>query len=69
MRKIQWSVVIGDNNRIMSLEEGKGFPQDDIETHLTIIGILENLKQKHLDKLNTLYDKTIGRGDKNELEL
>lgn len=66
MRKINWKVVLNDNNKIMSLEEGTGFPPDEIESHLTIIGILENLKQKHLDKLNTLYDKTVSKGNEDE---
>lgn len=57
-RKIEWQVAIVEN-KIVSLETAKGFPQDDIESHLTIIGILENLKQKHLDKLNNLYQKTV----------
>jgi len=30
-----------------------------------IIGLLENLKQKHLDKLNTQFEKTVRKGDNN----
>ena len=69
MRRVKWTVVLGENEKIMSLEEAKGLPHDSVETHLIIIGILENLKQKHLDKLNTLYDKTISKREKDELEL
>jgi hypothetical protein len=61
-KEIKWEVVILDN-KIASLENTKGFPQDDIESHLTIIGILENLKQKHLDKIKNLYVKTVRKGD------
>jgi hypothetical protein len=41
------------------MEQASGFPQDEIESHLTIIGMLENLKDKHQQKLKTLYNKTV----------
>ena len=62
VRKIEWKVAITDDNQIASMENAIGFPQDKIESHLTIIGLLENLKQRHLHKLNNLYEKTIKRG-------
>jgi hypothetical protein len=59
---IQWKIVLTDDNRIASLENATGLPQDSVESHLLIIGILENLKQKHLSKLNTQFEKTVRRG-------
>jgi len=61
MRTIQWKIVLTDDNRIASLEDAKGLPQDTVESHLLIIGLLENLKNKHLEKLNTLFQKTVRR--------
>jgi len=63
MKVINWKVVIDDQNHIGSVENAVGFPQDNIESHLTIIGILENLKQKHLDKLSTKFEKTVKKDD------
>lgn len=57
MRTIQWKVVVTKNN-IASMETAIGLPKDEIESHLLIIGLLENLKQKHLDKLQTLFEET-----------
>ena len=48
-----------DNGQIASMETATNIPQDSIESHLLIIGILENLKMKHTEKLKTLYSKTI----------
>jgi hypothetical protein len=62
MKTIQWKIILTDDNRIASLENATNLPQEQVESHLTIIGILENLKQKHLDKLNTLFEKTVKRG-------
>jgi len=64
MRTIEWKIVLADN-KIATVENAMGFPQDQIESHITIIGLLENLKQKHLDKLNTLFEKTIKEDDDN----
>ena len=44
------------------MENVTGLPQDEIESHLIIIGVLENLKQKHLEKMNTLFQKTVKGG-------
>jgi len=63
MKTITWKVVLGDNNQIASLENAINFPQDSVESHLLIIGLLENLKQKHLDKLNTKFEKTVRQND------
>ena len=65
MKVIQWKVVLTDDNKIASLETVTGLPQDSVESHLLIMGILENLKQKHMDKINTLFEKTVRR-DKGE---
>jgi hypothetical protein len=59
MKAIEWKVMLNDDDQIASLETASGFPQDKIESHLTIIGILENLKQKHLDKMKTLFEKSV----------
>lgn len=66
MRTIEWKIALTDKNQIASVENAVGFPQDQIESHLTIIGILENLKQKHLDKMKTLFEKTIKHGEKQD---
>ena len=59
MKSITWKVVLTNDNQIVTFEEAISLPQDSIETHLTIIGVLENLKQKHLNKLNTLFERTV----------
>ena len=69
MRAIEWKIVLNDNNQIATLENTTGFSKDKIESHLTIIGILENLKQKHLDKMKTLFEKTVKRGEENGSDL
>lgn len=51
-------MAISDDNKVVTVERAKGFPQDKVESHLAIIGLLENLKRHHLDKLNILFDKT-----------
>ncbi len=66
MKEIQWKVMLTDDNKIASAEVGKGIPQDNVESQLLIIGILENLKQKHLNKLNVLFHKTMKKGEMNE---
>lgn len=62
MRTITLKIVLTDDNKIMSLENAMGLPADKIESHLLIIGLLENLKQKHLDKLKTQFEKTVKKG-------
>lgn len=57
MKEVNWKVKIS-GNKIMSIEHTVGLPAGEIETHLQIIGVLENLKQKHLEKLNTLFEET-----------
>jgi len=57
MKTIQWKVVLTDDNRIASMKEVHGFPKDSVESHLLIVGILENLKSKQLEKLDTSYRK------------
>ena len=59
MRKITWTVCLMDDGRIASLENAVNLPQDSIENNLLIIGILENLKAKHQEKLKTLFSKTV----------
>lgn len=66
MRTIQWKVILSDENKIASIENAVGFPQDQVESHLIIMGLLDNLKQKHQDKLNTLFERTVRKGDKKD---
>ena len=63
MRSIIWKVVLDDKNQIATLENAVGIPQNSVESHLLIIGILDNLKQKHQDKLQTLVYKTVKRSN------
>lgn len=58
MKTIQWKVMLTDENQIASMENAVGLPVDQVESHLIIIGLLENLKQKHLEALKTLYQRT-----------
>ena len=62
MKTIEWKVVLTDDNKIASLEHGTNLPVDSVESQLTIIGILENLKQKHLGKLQSQFSKTVKKG-------
>ena len=62
MKTITWKIVLNDKNQIASLENAVNFPQDTVESHLLIIGLLENLKIKHLEKLNTQFEKTVRKG-------
>jgi len=63
MKKITWTIMLNDQNQIVSLENAINFPQNEIESHLLIIGLLENLKIKHLEKLNTQFEKTVNKDD------
>jgi len=65
MRTLTIKMVLSDDNRIGTIENVIGLPSDSVESHLLIIGLLENLKQKHLDKLNTQFEKTVRKGDNN----
>ena len=66
MKTIQWKIVLTDTNQIASLENATNLPLESVESHLVIIGLLENLKQKHLDMLKTLYQKTVKQGDRKD---
>jgi hypothetical protein len=65
MKTITWKIVLTDDNRIASLEQATNLPTHLVESHVLIIGLLENMKNKHLEKLKTLFDKTIKEGDNN----
>jgi hypothetical protein len=65
MKQIEWKIAVRDNNTIAILEKAVGLPQDQVESHLTIIGILEHIKQKHEAKLKCLFEKTV-RGDRKD---
>ena len=49
-RVLELKIVLTDTNQIASLETRTGLDEDKVEDNLIIIGILENIKQKHLDK-------------------
>jgi len=60
MKKISWEVAIdNERNKVGTIETVKGFDKNSLEDNYTIIGILDNLKQLHLDKLKTLLRKPI----------
>ena len=60
MRTIEWKVVLSeDDSKIAIMESAQGFLQDKIESQLIIIGLLEDIKQKHLETLKTLYNKKL----------
>ena len=50
-------MIDNDRNKIASLETVSGYSKDSIEDNYTIIGILDNLKQLHLEKLKILMRK------------
>ena len=59
MKTIQWKVALIDG-KLATMEEATGLPQAEIESHLTIIGILENFvfqKEffRYLEKDNDCY--------------
>lgn len=71
MKTIQWKIFLTENNKIASVENATGLPQDEVESHLLIIGLLENLKQRHLNQLNTLFQRTFKgkNGEENGIDL
>lgn len=63
MKKIEWKVALDEKGGIAVIEAVEGMSLDKLESHLIIIGILEDIKQKHLNKIETKVDKTVRRGD------
>lgn len=64
MKRIVWEIAIDTyENRMGILEKFDGFPEEDTSSQLEIIGILENLKQNHIKKLNTLKEFKIKNGN------
>jgi hypothetical protein len=57
MKKIKWVVGISDNGEMGIVEEGDNIG-NTMEDHLLIVGILESLKEIHVSKLKTKFDKT-----------
>jgi len=53
--KILWAL---EGTKVVTLEELTGISSDKIEDHFMIIGLLEELKQNHLDKIKTILEKT-----------
>jgi hypothetical protein len=69
MKTIQWKVVMTDDNRIASVENAIGFDSSKVESHLLIMGILDNLKAKHQEKIKSLFEKTFEHGKKDSYDL
>lgn len=60
MKTIKWNIGLSDiDNKLISVEELTELSNDNLEHQLLIIGILENIKQRHLDKIKSLYEKTV----------
>jgi hypothetical protein len=51
-------MVDGNKIAIAELCDPREFPKNDMESHLIIIGLLENIKDKHLACMKTLIHKT-----------
>lgn len=58
MRTITLKIVLTDDNKVVMLEDVSGLPLDKAESQLLIIGMLENLKQHHLAKLDKKFEAT-----------
>lgn len=58
MKKVTWEVAINDDDGIASMEQISGFGNLNIETHLMLIGILDNLKIDHQNKLDAIFNRT-----------
>ena len=58
-KSYECKIAITNNNKILSVENTTSLPDDSVDSHLIIIGLLENLKQKHLKRLNTELERTI----------
>lgn len=50
--------IIFREDKIATIEETSGFEGNNVEKHLAIIGALENAKQNHIKKLNTVLQKS-----------
>jgi len=57
MKTITWQVAFKDD-KIIQMEKTNELPSDKIESHLEIIGVLEKLIQKHLEKIEKLYEQS-----------
>ena len=66
-KSMKWTIAITDDNRIATIEEFNGLTSESVEDELLVIGVLDNLKQKHLNKLNSHYSKTIRRKNDEEI--
>lgn len=62
MRTMEWKVLMQDN-KIGIVEHGFGFNASSVEDQLTIIGLLEDMKQTHLEKLKVLFNRTKSEKD------
>ena len=59
MKSIYWKACIIEDNNLAILEKSDGFKQNEVESHLAIIGILETLKEQHQNKMKTLFNKSV----------
>lgn len=68
VRTVEWKVGLNGGDKIIWTENlSKGFNPEEIESHLILIGMLENLKKYHLDRLQKLFSRTVKK-DGVELE-
>jgi len=58
MKSINWKIAL-NQDKIASIEQAKGFNQDSVESHLSIMGVLEVMKDKVIDGE---YEGKIGSG-------
>jgi len=62
-KQIQFTLMLNDKNQLAILEHAEGLSNADIQDQLMIIGMLEDVKHKHLEMLNTLFQKAFKKGD------
>lgn len=58
MKQIRWTIKF-TGDKIARLEEIDGDFENPIEKELMLIGVLEEMKKIHLNRLNTIYSKEI----------
>lgn len=59
MKTIKYIIKISEENKLAIIEELEGLTNSSLNDQFIIIGILDHLKEKHLKKINSLYEKTI----------
>lgn len=57
MRRITLDIALTDD-KVATAVTLKGFKHYEMQDHLLIVGILENLKADHLSRIRTLFEQT-----------